>query len=104
MTLNENSGGLISKERAIKLVSAFDKKFPGEIVSSFIGSSNVESLLQQENCIGLRVYNGYDLGEQKLSLVIVGVGIDGEDLLEAGLIYDELVKCPDYCPKASLLK
>ena len=104
MELNENNGGLISEERARELVSAFDKKFPGEVVSSFIGSVNVRSLLDQEHCIGLRIYNGYDSSEQKLSLVIVGVGLDGENLLGAGLIYDELVKCPDFCPKENFLK
>jgi hypothetical protein len=98
MTLNVNSGGIISEERARELVSTFDKKFLGEVVSSFIGSSNVESILNQENCIGLRIYNGYDLINEKISLVLVGVDENGNDLLADGIIYDELVTCPPTCP------
>ena len=98
MILNENTGGKITEVQARILITAFDRKFPDEVVSSFIGKLNVKDILDQENCIGLRIYNGYDETNQKMSLVIVGVGQNGNDLLAGGLIYDELVTCPPTCP------
>ena len=98
MALDENSGGLISEQKAKELIAEFATQFPGEVVSSFIGSANVNIILEQQDCIGLRVYNGYDVVEKKISLVLVGVGANGNDLLADGLIYDEMITCPPICP------
>lgn len=98
MELNENVGSIITEEQAKVLITAFDAKFPGEVVSSFIGSNNVRHILDQENCIGLRIYNGYDDENEKMSLVLVGVDTDEKDMLEQGIIYDEMITCPPTCP------
>lgn len=102
MTLDENIGGIISQEQAKVLITAFDTKFPGEVVSSFIGANNVRHILDQENCIGLRIYNGYDDENKKISLVLVGVDTEGKELLEGGIIYDRMVTCPPICPENGL--
>jgi hypothetical protein len=103
MSLNPNTGSIITQEQAKTLIDAFAKKFPGEVVSSFIGGDNVKKILEQEDCIGLRIYNGYNDAEQKISLVVVGVNSNEEDMLENGIIYDELVTCPPLCPKKGLV-
>ena len=102
MELNENVGSVITEEQAKVLITAFDTKFPGEVVSSIIGSNNVRKILDQENCIGLRIYNGYDDENSKMSLVLVGVDTEGEDLLGGGIIYDRMVTCPPICPENGL--
>jgi len=98
MELNENVGSIISEEQAKELIGAFKINFDGEVTSSFIGATNIKRILLQENCIGLRIYNGFDEETQKLSLVIVGVDNEEKELLEGGQIYDRLKVCPDYCP------
>lgn len=98
MALNVNSGGLISEKKARELITDFENRFPGEVVSSFIGTTNVNIILDQEDCIGLRIYNGYDTIEQKISLVIVGVDNDDNDILVNGIIYDKMITCPPICP------
>ena len=103
MALDENSGGLISEQKAKELIAEFATQFPGEVVSSFIGSANVNILLEQQDCIGLRIYNGYDNVEQKISLVVVGVDRDDNELLADGLIYDQMVICPPTCPSGTAL-
>ncbi|MBY0485901.1 MAG: hypothetical protein K2P85_01720 [Flavobacteriaceae bacterium] len=103
MSLNENTGSIISLEVAKKLVKDFGNKFPGQIVSSFIGSKNVHAILAQENCIGVRIYNGYDVANEKISLVLVGVDKNEQDILESGLIYDQMLTCPPVCPVNGLL-
>ncbi len=103
MGLNENSGGLITEAKARELISDFDKRFPGEVVSSFIGAANVNNILEQDDCIGLRIYNGYDEHDQKISLVLVGVDQAGRDMLSSAIIYDKMVTCPPTCPIEGLL-
>lgn len=98
MKLDPNTGGIITKEEAKTLIAAFAKKFPGQVVSSFIGGDNVKKILEQNNCIGLRIYNGYDDVEQKISLVVVGVDTQEQDMLDAEIIYDQMATCPPFCP------
>ena len=97
MKLDPNTGGVITAEQAKTLIAGFAKKFPGQVVSSFIGGDNVKKILEQNNCIGLRIYNGYDDVEQKISLVLVGVDQEEKDMLEAEIIYDQMATCPPLC-------
>lgn len=103
MKLDPNTGGIITKEEAKTLIAAFAKKFPGQIVSSFIGGDNVKKILEQNNCIGLRIYNGYDDVEQKISLVVVGVDTQEQDMLDGDIIFDKMVTCPPFCPTDGLV-
>lgn len=105
MKLNATTGSIISEERARKLITSFGIKYKDEINSSFIGSENVQHILKQEGCVGLRIYNGYNDENQKMSLVLVGVDESGNEMLSDGIIYDELALCPPTCPvDNSLLK
>ncbi len=103
MKLDPNTGGIITKEEAKTLIAAFAKKFPGQVVSSFIGGNNVKKILEQDNCIGLRIYNGYDDVEQKISLVVVGVDTQEQDMLDGDIIFDKMATCPPICPTDGLV-
>ena len=103
MSLDPNTGSIITEEQARKMVSAFAEKFPKQIVSSFIGGNNVKKILEQENCIGIRIYNGYDTVAQKISLVLLGVDKDEQDILKNAIIYDQMAVCPPACPKNGLI-
>ncbi len=98
MTLDQNSGKIITEAEAKTLINAFKVKYPNESTSSFIGSNNVQNILQQEGCIGIRVYNGFDVVSQTISLVLVGVDAREKDMLAGGIIYDQMIKCPTKCP------
>lgn len=103
MSLNPNTGSIITKEEAQTLIAAFGKKFPGEVVASFIGENNVKQILEQNNCIGLRIYNGYNDVEKKISLVMVGVDAEEQDMLDGNIIYDKMVTCPPICAHNGLV-
>lgn len=104
MELNAKTGSIITKERAKELISSFQNQYKDEINSSFIGADNVKHILSQESCMGIRIYNGFDVKNQKISLVLVGVDENGEELLHDGIIYDDLKICPPVCPlEGSLL-
>ena len=103
MKLDVNTGSIITQEEAKALITAFKTKFPGEVTSSFIGANNVKNILDQENCIGVRIYNGYDNVNEKISLVLVGVDEVEKEILENGIIYDKLGACPPLCSVDGLL-
>lgn len=103
MKLEPTTGSIISEEEAKKMIALFAEKFPKQTVSSFIGSDNVKKILEQEGCIGVRIYNGFDEEAQKISLVLVGVNKEEEDILKNGIIYDKMVICPPACPKIGLV-
>ena len=102
MELDKNTGSIITQEEAKTLIAAFKTKFPGEVTSSFIGANNFKKILDQENCIGVRVYNGYDDLNENISLVFVGVGAEEKDMLDDGIIYDRAAICPPLCPIGGL--
>ncbi len=102
MKLDVNTGSIITQEEAKALITAFKTKFPHEVTSSFIGANNVKNILDQENCIGVRIYNGYDDVNEKISLVLVGVDMNENDMLEKGIIYDKINTCPPACPPEGL--
>lgn len=102
MEINRDSSEVITLDQAIEYTHAFQENNPGAIKSFFAGSSKINLILEQENCIGVRIYNGYDATSGKNNLVLVGVDIQGEDMTQ-GVILERLSPCPKYCPKNSVL-
>lgn len=102
MAINPNSGSEISLTEAKALVNAFRTKFPQEIKASFVGVTNLNLILQQVDCIGIRVYYGYNETLRKQSPVLVGVDATGKDMTN-GIIIDRLKPCPDDCDITSPL-
>ncbi|TBX66137.1 hypothetical protein EZL74_11150 [Flavobacterium silvisoli] len=102
MKLDENSGEPISLEEARIYVKDFKEKFPEEVKASYMGRVNFMKLLEQKDCIGIRIYNGYDVKEERLNVVLVGVDFEGNDMTN-GLIMDRTVPCPSYCDNKSAL-
>ncbi|TGD58248.1 hypothetical protein [Flavobacterium humi] len=101
MALDANTGGAISLTTAQEYISEFQRRYPNEIKASFIGANNVNSLLVQNDCIGIRIYNGYDVKQEKMNQVLVGVDPQENDMRD--LIMDDMAVCPPYCPINSIL-
>lgn len=92
----------ISLEEAIKLVKNFKNKVGEEVVKAhFIGKEAILKVLDQENCVGVRIYYAEN-DEGKPELVVVGVNENGKDLVE-GLILERTWPCPPYCDGESKL-
>jgi hypothetical protein len=62
--------------------------------ASFYGREILQKLLDQDGCIGIRIYYAIDERGQK-QMVLVGADVDGNDLVE--MIVDSGVVCPPYC-------
>ncbi len=102
MSVTPNSGTVISLVEAQALVNKFRSKFPNEIKASFAGKNKVNLILEQPDCIGIRIYNGYDQALGRFAPVIVGVDASGKDMTN-GVIIDRLDPCPSVCDPTSPL-
>lgn len=102
MSLNQNSGSIITKEEAKMYINAFKAKYPEEVTAFFVGSNNVELILNQPDCIGIRIYNGYNNIDLKMNQVLVGVNSEQQDM-DNGIIIERLYTCPPYCPSGGLM-
>ncbi|ESU28701.1 hypothetical protein FLJC2902T_12920 [Flavobacterium limnosediminis JC2902] len=96
MLLDENTGEVISLGEAKGYIDEFSKQYPNEVKGFFVGSNNVKAILEQEDCIGVRIYNGYNSTEGRMNQVFVGVDTSEKDMTN-GIIVDRTVACPDYC-------
>lgn len=101
MAVDSSSGSVITITEAQKYVSAFRVKFPSEIKGVFAGKDQINKILQQTDCIGIRMYYGID-DDSKMNLVLVGVDKYQKDMTD-GVILDRLSPCPHECDTTSAL-
>jgi hypothetical protein len=102
MPINPESGEFITLQEAKDYVLAYRKAYPNAIKGYFAGLDKVESILGQDKCIGIRIYNGYSVVEKRTNLVIVGVN-DGLTDMTSGLILEKTIPCPNECDTTSEL-
>jgi len=100
MEINKNTGEQITLAQAQEMVNEFRKRYPDTTKGYFAGANHFDKILKQEDCIGLRIYNGYDKETDSTNLVIVGVNSKNEDMTK-GYILDRTTPCPATCPKNS---
>jgi hypothetical protein len=102
MTADTDSGEVITLQEAIAYTAAYRQKYPNEVKAFFVGTNKLNLVLEQPGCMGIRIYNGYSVQESRVNMVIIGVGTDGEDLVN-GVILEHLIPCPKFCSKNSPL-
>lgn len=72
-----------------------------EVIGEYFGKESLISLLNQTNCVGVRVYYGLDTNGVK-KLVLVGVNSEGDDLYENQLM-EKGLNCPPVCSASNPL-
>lgn len=102
MAIDKNTGEVITLAEATDFTHAFQEENPNAIKSFFVGTNKLNLILEQEDCVGIRIYNGYDAAQNKNNLVLVGVDSTGEDIAN-GVIIERALYCPPFCPKSSPL-
>jgi hypothetical protein len=70
-------------------------------------AEQVRSMLDNEGCVGLRVYYGVD-ADNKIHAVLVGVDLNDADILPGeeqpgNYIIERSERCPSTCPPPSVL-
>jgi hypothetical protein len=78
-----------------------DASAAGVIKAHYFGKAAIQALLNQEECVGLRIYYALDENGAK-QLIIVGVKANEDDLYN-GVILDRSYPCPSLCGAANPL-
>lgn len=68
---------------------------PSQTKGHFFGKEYIQSILAQENCVGIRIYYALDENGAK-QLILVGVDANENDLYQ-GIIAERSFKCPPFC-------
>jgi hypothetical protein len=96
MSFDGNEGKVVSLQEASIWTAEYRNSIqPGETIAHFIGKNKLLELLEQENCIGVRIYYGIDENGEK-NLIFVGTDENENDLVD-GLILEYAKKCPPNC-------
>lgn len=113
-------GSKISKSKARKWVDNYKKQHSKDknyLSSMLFDKKIVMSMLNEDKCEGLRIYNALD-DEGGLHFVLVGTDADGNNILPASdeymtktideadggdpILIDDGKKCPPVCPPDDL--
>lgn len=70
------------------------------IHGGFIGKEKLKAILNQEGCMGIRVYFGMD-EENLMNLVLVGADNNGNDIMN--VIVEQVRRCPPGCSQENEL-
>ena len=102
MPIDKHTGEFIDLTEAKELTNAYQAAFPTEPRCFFIGRDKLQSVIDQEGCIGVRMYRAFDVVRNEQNVVIVGVDANGSDMTD-GLLLDKTVPCPNDCDTVSPL-
>lgn len=96
MTIEENTDHSISLNEAAQMTKRYRQSVPaGSIIATGFGKNSLQSILNQEDCAGIRMY--FALTEDnKISLVLTGVKDNGNDIYD-GQLAEHGADCPPYC-------
>jgi hypothetical protein len=96
--------GKVGEEITLATASSCAENYRNQMVSGdlkghFFGKDHFNAILEQSDCVGIRIYNGID-GNSKPVLIMVGAKANEDDLVD-GIIVDNGVPCPDRCGRAN---
>lgn len=95
-----NEGTVISKATASAMNAAWRANHKNEIKGVFYGKNKLKDILDQTDCMGIRVYFS-ELPTGAMTAVLVGVKADESDM-ENGIILDYGKGCPTNCTISDL--
>lgn len=94
MAFNGKEGDLITLKEGADMTAAYREANPGATKGHFFGKDVLLEILNQTDCMGIRIYYGQDEDGVK-QLVIVGANASENDILDK--IADRSAPCPTQC-------
>ncbi|UCE65347.1 MAG: hypothetical protein JSU85_10780 [Candidatus Zixiibacteriota bacterium] len=92
----------IKLSEAVKFTQKYrDSAKEGGFLGGYFSRDSILKILDQEDCVGIRIYNGID-GSDKNTYVVVGVTPDEKDMID-GELAEFAIGCPPRCPGDSPL-
>lgn len=86
------AGSIITLQEGSTMTASFREKFPNETKAVYYSSNVYNDLMDQEGCVGIRIYNALD-ANGNMTNVLVGVDEHGNDLFK-GRVYDSGDRTP----------
>ena len=86
------AGSIISLADGSTMTADFRERFPSETKAVYYSSNVYNDLMDQEGCVGIRIYNALD-ANGNMTNVLVGVDEHGNDLFK-GIVYDSGDRTP----------
>ncbi len=103
MAFTGNEDHSINLTEAAALTKAYRDSIPaGETIAHCFGKKAILDLLNQPDCVGLRIYYGINSANGAKELVITGVNAQDNDLYQ-GVLLDKSRGCPELCSSANPL-
>lgn len=100
MAFDGKEGSKITIEMAAELTGNHRQKNLGQVQGYFYGKENLQAILSQKGCMGIRIYYGMN-DEGIPQLVLVGADGDENDILD--VIVELGTKCPPRCASKNAL-
>ena len=94
MAFNGTEGGEITLAAGAAMTAEYRNQNPNERKGHFFGKDILNEILDQEGCVGIRMYYGINSDEER-ELVLVGVDANENDMTE--LVVDLSCPCPNRC-------
>lgn len=101
MAFDGTEGEVVALKEAASWTAAYRSANPKGIKAFFCGMDHINDILDQDGCVGIRMYKGIH-PEEGPCLILVGCDSEGHDLTE-GIIVERLPKCPPICDEGSPL-
>jgi hypothetical protein len=101
MSFTGNENHSISLQDASDLTANFRTNHPGAIKGFYFSKSAIETILNQTDCVGIRIYYGETIANVPC-LVISGVKANMDDLYN-GSLAEFGTPCPAFCGTANPL-
>lgn len=96
MSFNGTEGSFVTLREASGWTANYRATISsGEIIAHFFGTEKIKAILNQEDCVGIRIYYGIDENRKK-NLILVGVRTDENDMVD-GVILEKAYPCPPRC-------
>lgn len=95
MSFDGHENHSITLAAASALTANYRTNNPGQTLAHFFGKDAIQAILDQEGCVGIRIYYGENASGQD-KLVLCGVTSDENDMY-AGELAQYSILCPNVC-------
>lgn len=102
MSFNGTEGSFVTLREASGWTANYRATIAsGEIIAHFFGTDKIKAILDQSDCVGIRIYYGIDENGKK-NLILVGAKANEDDMVD-GLILERAFTCPPKCATSNVL-
>lgn len=101
MAFDGTEGGAILLSKAADYTKEHRDRNPGQLLGHFFGKDILNQILEQEGCMGIRMYYGMNPDNGNREIIIVGANAEQDDM--TGLVADFSAPCPTKCSVSNSL-